>query len=122
VKKNDIILLLFCLLAGVVLWGGYRLLHREKGAYVTIQVDGTVYKTLSLSQDTTLDIPGVDGGSNHLVIQNGKATISDADCPDKLCVHQAAISNDGESLVCLPHKIIVKVSAEDSPDTPDAVS
>jgi hypothetical protein len=121
-KKNDIILLLLCLLMGGVLWGGYKLVHREPGAYITIRVDGSVYKTLPLSRDTALDIPGADGGNNHLVIQDGKASISDADCPDKLCVHQTAISNDGESLVCLPHKLIVKVSSESQGDAPDVVA
>ncbi len=36
-----------------------------------------------------------------------------ADCPDKLCVKQGKISKSGESIICLPHKVVVKISAEE---------
>lgn len=69
--KNDIILLLILAIAGLCVTGGYRLLHRTTGDTVTITVDGRTYRTLPLSVDTTLDIPGADGGTNHLEIKNG---------------------------------------------------
>ena len=47
-----------------------------------------------------------------LVIKDGKADITEADCPDKLCVHQAPISREGEALVCLPHRVVVTVRGE----------
>lgn len=108
-KKNDYILLALCFLAGLILWGGFKLTHRRQGSYVTISIDGREYKTLPLSLDTKLTIPGADGGSNQLVVKDGQAAITDADCPDKLCVRQPAILHDGESLICLPHKVIVEV-------------
>ena len=42
--------------------------------------------------------------------KEGKAYMSGADCPDKLCVKQKAISKKGESIVCLPHKLVVQVT------------
>lgn len=120
--KNDIILLLVLAIAGLCVTGGYRLLHRTTGDTVTITVDGKAYRTLPLSVDTTLDIPGADGGTNHLEIKNGHASITEADCPDKLCVHQTSIRHNGESLVCLPHKVIVKVTANASEDDLDGVA
>ncbi len=120
--KNDIILLLILAIAGLCVTGGYRLLHRTTGDTVTITVDGRTYRTLPLSVDTTLDIPGADGGTNHLEIKNGHASITEADCPDKFCVHQTSIRHNGESLVCLPHKVIVKVTANASEDDLDGVA
>lgn len=109
-------------MAGAAIWGSYKLFHHRTGAIVTIRIDGEVYKELPLAQDIELDIPGANGGTNHLVIKNSEATITEADCPDQLCRHQAAISHDGESLVCLPHKVIVKVSAEKTEDDIDAIA
>ena len=47
--------------------------------------------------------------TNTLVIENGKADMISADCPDKLCVNQHAISSNGETIVCLPNKVVVEV-------------
>lgn len=120
--KNDLILLALLAAAGILTVSGYRLLHQKAGNAVTITVDGKQLRTLSLSSDTAIDIPGANGGSNHLVIKNGQASITEADCPDKLCVHQAAIRHNGESLVCLPHKVIVKVTAESSDKDLDGIA
>ena len=57
--------------------------------------------------DTWID--GYQGGQNHLVIQDGCARIEEADCPDKLCVKQGTVSESGESLVCLPNRVVVAV-------------
>lgn len=111
-KKNDFKLLLFILVAAIAVFAGYQLFYQSSGDSVTITVDGKIYQTLPLNQDTELNIPGTNGGTNHLKIQNGAASITDADCPDKLCVHQKKISRNGESLVCLPHKVIVTVESK----------
>ena len=115
-KKNDLILLITILLLSIVLFVGYRLFFYQSGNSVSIFIDGELYQKLSLNNDTSLDIPGTDGGINHLEIKNGAASITDADCPDKLCVHQKKIQNNGESLVCLPHKVIVEVSSHNELD------
>ena len=36
----------------------------------------------------------------------------EADCRDQLCVNQKAISADGESIICLPNKIVVEVESD----------
>lgn len=110
-KKNDFILLIVILILSISLFAGYRLFFFRSGDHVTVTVDGEIYKSLPLDEDTELTIPGTDGGTNHLEIKNGAASITDADCPDKLCVHQKKIENQGETLVCLPHKVIVQVSS-----------
>lgn len=110
-KKNDLILLITVILVSAALFAGYRLFFYQSGDSVSVMVDGKVYQKLPLNTDTALDIPGAAGGTNHLEIKNGTASITDADCPDKLCVHQKKIKNQGESLVCLPHKVTVLVSS-----------
>ena len=91
---------------------GYHYLKKDTGAgKVVIRVDGETYGTYDLSEDQTIDIQG----TNVLEIHKGEARMSEADCPDRLCVHQKAISRDGESIICLPNKIVVSVEGgEDS--------
>lgn len=119
--KNDLLLLILLLVIGLLIPLGYQLFHHTPGNTVTITVDGQLWRTLSLSTDTTIDIPG-RGGTNTLCIKNGQASITEADCPDKLCVHQASIQHNGESLVCLPHKVIVKVTADASDEDLDGIA
>lgn len=48
-------------------------------------------------------------------IQDGEAEITKASCPDKVCVRHRSVSRQGESLVCLPNKMVVEIkNGEDS--------
>ena len=44
-----------------------------------------------------------------MTIQDGQAFIEEADCPDKLCVKHKPISRNGESIICLPHKLAIRI-------------
>ena len=76
---------------------------------VVIKVDGEVYGRYSLDEDQEIDIK-IDGKvTNVLVIRNHEADMTEADCPDQLCVHQKAISKDHETIVCLPNQVVAEV-------------
>lgn len=51
-------------------------------------------------------------GSNTLRISDKEVCVLDADCPDKLDVKQGAIRKSGETIVCLPNKLVIKISGE----------
>lgn len=108
-KRNDLILISVFIAAAVIFFTVSNLFYHEKGAYVNITVDGTTYKTLPLNEDTTITIDGYNGGKNILQIKDGYAFITEADCPDKLCQKQKKIKYKGETLVCLPHRVVVSV-------------
>ena len=58
----------------------------------------------------------LNGGTNTLVIENGEAWVSEADCPDKICMGMGKISRDGEFIACLPNQVIIVVEGgEESP-------
>lgn len=46
----------------------------------------------------------------------------EADCPDKLCVHQGYISRVGEVLVCIPNKVVVEIKSDDSEKELDGIN
>ena len=76
-----------------------------------MKVDGVLEGTYMLSKDQEISI---NGGTNILTIKDGKADMKEADCPDQLCVHQKAISKNHESIICLPHKVVVEVESAES--------
>ena len=90
----------------VILYGAFG----KQGASVLVTVDGSTYGTYSLAQNQRVEII-IDGATtNILEIQDGKADMVEADCPDKLCVHQKAISKNNETIICLPNKVVVQVT------------
>ena len=106
-KKNDLLLVLGVLLLALLVYIA-SLLFQKEGAQVVVTVDGeqTVVYSLNETVDTIIK---TDWGENHLKIEEGTATITEADCKDKLCVHQKAISRKGETIVCLPHKLVISI-------------
>lgn len=112
-KKRDIILIASILIVAIAFFLIVEL-TKEEGAGVTVKVDGVKVAEYSLSKNGTYPL---NGGTNILVIENGKAYLTDANCPDKLCVHQGKISRTGETITCLPNKLTVAVfGAEESVD------
>ena len=109
-KKNDYILIAVILLAAAVMFGGYRFLHQEDGAVVTVSVDGKITGTYPLDEEEEIQI----NDTNTLVIKDGKADMIKADCKDQICVKQKAISKNGETIVCLPNKVIITVVSDES--------
>lgn len=78
----------------------------EEGDRVRVQLDGEVIGEYPLDEDITVSL---NGGTNTLVIKNGKACVSTAECPDKVCVRQGWVSRMGECITCLPNKLVIEV-------------
>jgi len=79
---------------------------------LTISVDGKIYGVYALDKDMEIKI----GDSNICVIKDGKVSMTHADCPDQSCIHSMAISRAGESIVCLPNKVVLKITGQKADD------
>ena len=53
-----------------------------------------------------------EGGYNRIRISSDGVDIVDANCPDKLCVYSPTIKVPGQSIVCIPHKLVVRIKGE----------
>lgn len=113
--RNDILLVFALLAAAFAAWGVIRLCQRT-GAYAAVEVDGEERGRYPLSEDVRVDIE-TEGGVNTLVIENGEAYVIEADCPDKLCVKQGRISKVGQAVICLPHKLVIRIKGEGRADS-----
>ena len=109
-RRADLLLLLGLLAFGGII-GLCLLLTGRSGGEVQVRVAGEIVGTYQLSKNKSVTIDGV-GGTNLLVIEDGTAAITEADCPDALCVNMGKISRAGQSIVCLPHQVVVEVVEE----------
>lgn len=80
-------------------------------AVIDEQSKKTVLKTFSLAEDTAYTIV-TETGTNHMIIQDGAVWISEADCPNQDCVQKGKIHQNGEMLVCLPHRVTISIIGE----------
>ena len=84
-------------------------LTREEGSRVVVSVNGEDVAEYSLSRDGEYSL---NGGTNVIIIEDGKVYMKSASCPDGLCIHQGKKSMNGERIVCLPNRVEVRVSGD----------
>lgn len=105
-RKNDLLLTAGVLLAALAL---YLLLRPGgQGAWAVVTVDGQEWGRYPLSEDRTLTI-GDEIAYNILEISDGAAAVREANCGDHTCVRTGAVSRQGETIVCLPHRLTVRI-------------
>ncbi|MBR6551819.1 MAG: NusG domain II-containing protein [Clostridia bacterium] len=118
--KNDIILAVIVIAVAAI---GLLLLNvfKTEGSFAVVKIDGKETARYPLSVNTEVVIETGDNGKNTLVIEDNKAFMKDANCPDKICEGHSKISYKGETIVCLPHKVVIEIVAEDSENELDVV-
>lgn len=113
--KADFLLIL--LLVGGSLFFLIEPIFRSRGAgqrWLSVQVDGKVVDEIRLlpAEEKQVYSYRTAYGTNTLEIQEGKVFVSEADCPDKLCMRQGKISRVGAMIVCLPNRFVVEIKSE----------
>lgn len=112
-KKADLILL-----AGLLLTASFFIVFpilQKRGAsadqelFARITVDGKPYKTVALSAvEQEIEIK-TKYGYNLLKLHDRGIRMIEADCPDQLCLTFGAITAIGQTIVCLPNRLMVEV-------------
>lgn len=122
-RKNDVILIGILLMTALAAYLGMRFFQgaATKNGAAVVKIDETEYGRFPLAADTEERIELPDGSYNLLVIKEGKAEITEASCPDGICVNHRAISRQGQSIVCLPNKVVVEIENGGEPEL-DAVT
>lgn len=80
---------------------------KSKGETVIINLDGKVIYSLPLNQDKVIELE-----AGTVIIENNTVRIVNPSCPDKLCERQGRISKAGESIICLPNRLIITITGE----------
>lgn len=113
--RYDIILIIGLLVITMVIAMAVRF-TKKTGKTVAVSVDGVVKYTFPLDEDLEFKIEGYEGGTNYLVIKDGEAYLTEASCPDLLCVHMGKISSQGQSIICLPNRVVVEIRDDNESD------
>ena len=101
-------LLLFAALALVLAALAFR--PKADGARAEVWSDGTLVMTLDLTRDGEYDVESAfSGGHNTVIVRDGQVFVSQADCPDGICVAHGP-AQAGSPVVCLPNRLIVSLT------------
>lgn len=117
--KNDILLIAAVLVIAGGVWL-YTFLTRTQGGEAVVSIDGEEVMRLPLDVDSVTEL-GEGEHTNLLVISGGAASVTEASCPDHLCVRQGEARYDGETIVCLPNKLVVTITGGGEPEVDAAV-
>ena len=113
VHRSDLLLIAALLFAGLVI-SALMFFNRHEGQQVVIHANGQILARLPLAQDTQYPIE-IDGTvTNVLIVRDGTVRMEEASCPDHLCVRRGAIRYAGDSIICLPNKVVAEISGEDA--------
>lgn len=104
-KKSDVLLACGVLLAALVLFLALR--PGGAGAWAVVTVDGREAARYPLGEDRTVTLG--EAAYNVLEISGGGAAVVEANCGDHTCVRTGRISREGETIVCLPHRLTVRI-------------
>ena len=101
-KKGDFIIILSVLL--LALASSALVLTPKRGKTVTFKENKKTVYAGSIYENKTIMLAG-----NTVEIKNGKVRVSSADCKNQICVNHKPISKRGESIICLPNKVLAEV-------------
>ena len=100
------------LAVALIVLSAVLLSSRGSGTVVQVIQDGTVLREIDLSkvkEPYSFTVEAPDGGSNRIEVEPGRIRVADADCPDKICISQGWLSDQTVPIVCLPHRLIIKL-------------
>lgn len=109
--KADLVVIGVVLAAACLCYIVFYFSGGSKPGVIEIMQDGQLLETGSLTENKTIPVLDEAGGYNLILINEGSVKVTDADCPDKLCVRQKSISRNGESIICLPHRLVVQIKS-----------
>jgi hypothetical protein len=111
IRRADVILIVILAAAAVFLMlMNIKSRTAFRGAELLITVGEKEFGRWRLTKDVTIDIEG----HNVCEIRNGTVRMTEADCADQSCVHMAPIDEKGGSIVCLPNRVVLKITGTGS--------
>ena len=114
-KRADVYLIVCSLAVAAILFvmgiivtaGGHNKLR------VCAYRDGELCLDRDISDDVTTTLTGPDG-ENIVVIHDNSVYVESADCPGQDCVKMGKISKAGEEIVCLPHRLVIRIEGDEN--------
>ena len=110
---TNIVIILVCISVPIC----FSLLSKGDEKKAEVSVDGEIIKEMPLTENGTLDVEGL-----VIKIENGKVRVVESDCPDRLCMKMKDVDNVGDSIICIPNKVSVRIVGIDENEGADVVA
>lgn len=111
-KGDRVMLAVFTLLlaASLAAYVYRRAVPARAGLVATVSINGRVVDTLYLNDEEPVKrVYRANGGFNTVLAGGGGAAVVETDCPDQLCVKTGRINRPGGSVICLPHRFVLRI-------------
>ena len=106
-----------------VITGTFLLLAAVWLILLNVRTDGHIAKIYSSGQlvkEIDLDLVTEpyqfviesEKGSNTVYVEKGAISVTDADCPDKVCVKTGSISGGITPIICVPNRLEIRIEAD----------
>lgn len=105
-RIGDLLPVVLCLLAAIAV--PLTALYADAADTLRVQTPSGV-QTYPLDTDGTIFVNGDNDIGLTILILDGKACVSETDCPDKLCVHTGWLKTNGDTAACLPAGVLISV-------------
>ena len=86
------------------------------GHIANVYQDNIRIRTIDLSAVTepySFTVTDSDGHENKVTVEPGRICVSEASCPDQICVRQGKLTGGGIPIVCMPHRLVILVEGGD---------
>ena len=107
-KPGDVIVIIAVLVLSLVLLTGNFVFKGKSGDCFYVKCNGEITE-YPLDKDRTITIQN-NGITLVLEVKENSVSVTDADCPDRLCERAHGISRIGETIVCLPARVVIGIS------------
>jgi hypothetical protein len=113
-KRSDRITGVVILIAVILVSISWIVIHRTRGTVAVVRVDGKVVATvdLTLREPQTLHITGVLGPLVIAADGNGSIRVTEATCPDQICVHTVPARSPGDQIICVPNHMVITIEGK----------
>ena len=111
-RKKDFLLILIIVATAFLLWIGIVIFAPKDNDCAVISVNSEIIAVLDIQKDGIYEFEGFYYPFT-VEIKNSRVHLINASCPDKVCQHTGYISVGGQSIVCLPNKVIIQLKKKE---------
>lgn len=82
--------------------------------------DDEIVQTIALTDAVHETVTVTGDAVNHIEVTGEGVRFTESTCPDQVCVRSGLLTRAGQSAVCLPNRVIVRLTGAAAPEV-DAV-
>lgn len=113
-RKGDLLIVVVLLIIGsIVIYDFFSDQNVIRGNIAVVELNGEVKERFRLDNILADYRVETDLGYNVLTFETGKVKVQDADCPDQICVNFGWAKQAGQTIICLPHKLVVRIENDE---------